>query len=102
MPILYNIVPISYHKTPVIAMIFPMRVLGPRGSGIGPQETERDKMDTRNRRRTWTVGDCTISCESRIFTFVMTEAVREPVVRPARERTVKQVRAPRRRSKRAA
>ena len=59
-------------------------------------------MDTRNRRRTWTVGDCTISCESRIFTLVMTDPEREPALRPARERAVKQVRAPRRRSKRAA
>lgn len=59
-------------------------------------------MQTRTRRRTWTVGECTFSCESRIFAFVMAdEGGREPALRPERLRTAKPERPPRRPAKRS-
>ena len=52
------------------------------------------------RPRTWTVGDCTISCESRIFTFVMSEAAPEQPLRNERAGKIEPARPRRKRTKR--
>lgn len=65
-------------------------------------ESRDNRMQTRNRRRTFTVGDCTFSCESRIFTFVMAEAAPERPLRAVRAPVAKPARTRRRRAKRAA
>jgi hypothetical protein len=59
-------------------------------------------MQARTRRSTWTVGECTFSCESRIFAFVIAEeGGRETAARAERARAAEPDRPRRRRAKRA-